>query len=428
MNILLLGSGGREHALARGISQSPKTDRLFVAPGNAGTASIANNINLQLDDFSAIKQFVLENQISMVVVGPEQPLVDGIHDYFLSEEALKNVVCIGPQKTGAQLEGSKDFSKAFMLRHHIPSARYKTFTAASIQDAKLFLRELKVPYVLKADGLAAGKGVLILNRLDEAEKGLDEMLIHSKFGEASNKVVIEEYLSGIEMSVFVLTDGIHYKILPSAKDYKRIGQGDTGLNTGGMGAVSPVLFADTPFMQKVEEQIVKPTIAGLQKEKIPYQGFLFIGLMNVEGNPYVIEYNVRMGDPETEVVIPRIQSDLVALFEAVGTQSLDQIDLQIDPRFATCVMMTAAGYPQAYPKGDVIHIQLSQTEDTFVFHAGTTQNEQGAIVTHGGRVIAAVSMAETLEIALHQTYLQVDKIKFAGKYFRSDIGKDLQCK
>lgn len=428
MNILLLGSGGREHALALKMIQSPKLDRLFVAPGNAGTASIACNVDLKTDDFDAIKNFILEHNIGMLVVGPEQALVDGIHDYLLANTELKDVICIGPQKEAAQLEGSKDFSKAFMFRHHIPTARYKTFTAENIRDAKDFLKEVNSPYVLKADGLAAGKGVLILTDLKEAENALEDMLLHAKFGAASQRVVIEEYLDGIEISVFVLTDGENYKILPSAKDYKRIGEKDTGLNTGGMGAVSPVAFADAAFMQKVEERIVKPTIEGLRKENIPYQGFLFIGLMNVKGEPYVIEYNVRMGDPETEAVLPRIQSDLIDLFEAVGAKCLDKAEMSVDPRFSVCVMMTAAGYPDVYEKGQKIDIQIEDSEDTFVFHAGTRMNQNGEIVTNGGRVIATTAMSNTLEATLQKVYAQVNKINYAGKYFRTDIGKDLQCK
>lgn len=422
--ILLLGSGGREHAIAYKIAQSDKCERLFIAPGNAGTAGCGTNVNLKNDDFHAIKDFVIENGISMVVVGPEAPLVDGIVDFFKNDPLLKNIAMIGPSKLGATLEGSKDFAKDFMQRHGIPTARYATFTKDSIKEAFAFLKTLEPPYVLKADGLAAGKGVLIIDNLRDAERELGEMLENAKFGNASAKVVIEEFLSGIELSVFVLTDGKNYKILPSAKDYKRIGEGDTGLNTGGMGSISPVPFADEAFMQKVESRIVMPTIEGLQRENIDYKGFVFIGLMNVEGNPYVIEYNVRMGDPETESVFPRIESDVVELFEHTFAGTLDKAALQINPQTAACVMMVAGGYPESYRKGDAIS-GVEDVSESLVFHAGTKLDGENRLVTNGGRVICVTSFADTLPEALEKSFRSVEKIRWDGKYFRKDIGQDL---
>jgi phosphoribosylamine--glycine ligase len=427
MNILILGSGGREHAIAYKIAQSKKTYQLFIAPGNAGTLSCGTNVNIKNEDFEAVKAFVLENSINMVVVGPEAPLVDGIVDFFKNDPLLCNIAIIGPSKQGAELEGSKDFAKAFMSKYNIPTARYNTFSKDNIAQGVEFLRTLNPPYVLKADGLAAGKGVLILDSLEEAEKELKEMLENAKFGNASSKVLIEEYLKGIELSVFVLTDGKNYKILPEAKDYKRIGEGDTGLNTGGMGAVSPVPFANKDFMQKVEKRIVIPTINGLQKENIDYKGFIFIGLMNVDSNPYVIEYNVRMGDPETESVFPRIQSDVVELFEHTFAGTLNTVKLKITEQAAACVMMVAKGYPENYPKGDVIE-GINNVTDSLVFHAGTTKNTQNETITNGGRVICITSLADTLEEALAKSYQSVEKIQWKNKYFRRDIGKDVLTK
>ena len=427
MNILILGSGGREHAIAYKIAQSKKTSQLFIAPGNAGTLSCGTNVNIKNEDFEAVKAFVLENSINMVVVGPEAPLVDGIVDFFKNDPLLCNIAIIGPSKQGAELEGSKDFAKAFMSKYNIPTARYNTFSKDNIAQGVEFLRTLNPPYVLKADGLAAGKGVLILDSLEDAEKELKEMLENAKFGNASSKVLIEEYLKGIELSVFVLTDGKNYKILPEAKDYKRIGEGDTGLNTGGMGSVSPVPFANKDFMQKVEERIVIPTINGLQKENIDYKGFIFIGLMNVDSNPYVIEYNVRMGDPEAESVFPRIQSDVVELFEHTFAGTLNTVKLKITEQAAACVMMVAKGYPENYPKGDVIE-GINNVTDSLVFHAGTTKNTQNETITNGGRVICITSLADTLEEALAKSYQSVEKIQWKNKYFRRDIGKDVLTK
>lgn len=423
MTILLLGSGGREHALAWKILQSKKCSQLFVAPGNAGTETIAKNINISPTDFEAIKNFAIQEKIEMVVVGPEDPLVAGIYDFFKNDENLKHIPVIGPSKIGAQLEGSKEFAKEFLVKNNIPTAAYGSFTKETLKKGQEFLETLAPPYVLKADGLAAGKGVLIIQDLEEAKTELANMLVGEKFGQASSKVVIEEFLDGIELSCFVLTDGKNYKILPTAKDYKRIGEGDTGLNTGGMGAVSPVPFADDVLLEKIESRIVKPTIAGLQKDGIEYKGFVFIGLINVKNEPMVIEYNVRMGDPETEVVIPRLKSDLVELFLAVAEEKLDQVDLEIDPRSATTIMVVSGGYPEDYEKGKVIS-GIETVSDSIVFHAGTKMAD-GQIVTNGGRVLAVTSYGNNFQEAIQKSYQNIEKLKFDKMYFRKDIGFDL---
>ena len=423
MTILLLGSGGREHALAWKMLQSKQCKNLFVAPGNAGTAEIATNVNLNILDFEAIKTFVQKENISMVVVGPEDPLVHGIYDFFKNDSQLNHIPVIGPSKVGAQLEGSKEFAKEFLIKHKIPTAAYDSFTAQTVEKGCEFLETLQPPYVLKADGLAAGKGVLIIQDLDEAKEELRNMLVHAKFGEASSKVVIEEFLDGIELSCFVLTDGKNYKILPTAKDYKRIGEGDTGLNTGGMGAVSPVPFADAILLEKIENRIVKPTIDGLQKDGIEYKGFVFIGLINVKGEPMVIEYNVRMGDPETEVVIPRLKSDLVELFQAVANEKLDEVSLEIDERSAATIMIVSGGYPEDYEKGKQIS-GIENIENSLVFHAGT-KLENGKVVTNGGRVIAVTSFGNDFQEATKKSYQNIEKLHFDKMYFRKDIGLDL---
>lgn len=422
MNVLLLGSGGREHALAWKIRKSRHLNNLYIAPGNAGTATLGTNVAIDVTDFGAMRQFSLDNDIDMIVVGPEVPLVEGVYDYFHEDEDICHIAVIGPSREGAQLEGSKDFAKRFMTTYNIPTARFKTVTLENVTEGNAFLDSLPSPYVLKADGLAAGKGVLILNDLNEAKQSLWEML-NGKFGAASKSVVIEEFLSGIECSVFVLTDGRSYKILPVAKDYKRIGEGDTGLNTGGMGAVSPVSFADDLFMEKVRRRIVEPTIEGLQKEKIDYKGFIFLGLINVEGEPKVIEYNVRMGDPETEVVVPLIKSDLLELFTAVATETLDEKVLEIDDRYAVTVMMVSGGYPGSYENGKIIE-GLNDVEDSIVFHAGT-KNVGDKIVTSGGRVLSVTSYGKTMDEALGTSYKNIAKIHFENGYFRKDIGFDL---
>ena len=423
MNILILGSGGREHTFAYKISESIRCNKLFVAPGNAGTSEIATNISIAVTDFKAIKEAVIKHQITMVIVGPEDPLVKGIVDFFRSDSELKDVLLIGPSMAGALLEGSKERAKEFMINHQIPTAAYQSFTKKSVSEGKLFLETLSPPYVLKADGLAAGKGVLIINNISEAQQELENMLTHAKFGAASSTVVIEEFLAGIELSVFVLTDGENYKILPTAKDYKRIGEGDMGLNTGGMGAISPIPFVDEKFMKKIEDRIVIPTVKGLQEEQIDYKGFIFIGLIKVNNDPYVIEYNVRMGDPETEVVLPRIKTDLITLLEATANQNLDKIKLEIDTKTAATVMLVSGGYPEAYEKGKVIS-GLDTISDSIVFHAGTLNNED-RILTNGGRVLAITSMGINYKEALEKSYNNIEKLHFDEMNFRSDIGFDL---
>ncbi len=425
MNVLLLGAGGREHALAWKLSQSPKITKLFTAPGNAGTDECGENVSLNIDDFNEVKSFVVQNKIKMVVVGPEAPLVKGFHDNFLKDDLLKSIPVIGPVKQGAELEGSKDFAKKFMKKYQIPTATYQTFNKDGLEDSYRFLETMKAPYVLKADGLAAGKGVLILDSLDEAKAEMKEMLENEKFGEASRKVVIEEFLSGIELSVFVLADGNSYKILPSAKDYKRIGEGDTGLNTGGMGSISPVPFADKAFMDKIENKIIKPTIEGLKTEGINYKGFIFFGLINVDGEPFVIEYNVRMGDPEAESVIPRIKSDLMDLFEGVAEGNIADRKIEIDERYCTSVFLVAGGYPEKYEKGNVMS-GFENVNDSILFHAGTKKDSKsGKILTNGGRVLAVSSFGETMKSALETSYKNVELIQFKDKNFRKDLGKDL---
>lgn len=423
MNILILGSGGREHTFAYMVAQSERCNHLFVAPGNAGTKKIATNVPISVGDFDAIKDCVIKNQIEMVIVGPEDPLVDGIADYFALDASLHKVMLIGPSSRGAELEGSKERAKEFMLKHNIPTAAYASFTRDSLVHGKEFLETLDAPYVLKADGLAAGKGVLILNDLEEAKQELENMLSHSKFGKAGTKVVIEEFLDGIELSIFVLTDGKNYKVLPTAKDYKRIGEGDTGLNTGGMGAISPVPFADDELMYKIEERIIKPTVNGLKEEAIDYKGFVFIGLIKVGDEPFVIEYNVRMGDPETEVVLPRIKTDLVDLFEATYHQKLKDISLELDERSATTVMLVSGGYPEAYEKGKEI-LGLENVKDSIVFHAGTAERG-GKVVTNGGRVLAITSLDTDYKKALKKSYQNIEKLSFERIYYRTDIGFDL---
>lgn len=423
-NILIIGSGGREHAIAWKLAQSEKLGNLFITPGNAGTAEVGTNLTVGVSDFEGIKKVVIKNKINIVIVGPEVPLVEGIHDFFLADNELKNVAVIGPQKEAAQLEGSKEFAKKFMMRHNIPTAAYKSFTKNNLTEGFAFLEKLNPPYVLKADGLAAGKGVVILNGLKEAKDELADMLTNEKFGEASSTVVIEEFLDGIEMSCFILTDGKSYVNLPNAKDYKRIGEGDVGLNTGGMGAISPVPFADDEYLKKIEERVIKPTVDGLQKDGIPYKGFIFFGLIRVNNEPMVIEYNCRMGDPETEVVIPRIKSDLLDLFVATANNELENAIIEIDERSATTVMLVAGGYPEAYEKGKIIS-GINDVENSIVFHAGTKRNNKSEIVTNGGRVIAVTSFGEDFKEALEQSYKNVKNIQFEGKNFRTDIGFDL---
>ena len=423
MRVLLLGSGGREHALAWKISQSSILDQLFIAPGNAGTRQFGKNIPLSPIDFIAVKNFVLENNIDMVVVGPEEPLVLGIYDFFIADPDLYKIPVIGPSKYGAQLEGSKHFAKAFMNRHSIPTAKYATFTIDNLEEGLLFLKNMKSPYVLKADGLAAGKGVLIIHDLDEAQAELKSMLQHEKFGEASKKVVIEQFLDGIELSVFIVTDGHSFKLLPEAKDYKRIGEGDTGPNTGGMGAISPVPFADAAFMDKVHNRIIVPTVKGLKSEGIVYKGFVFFGLICVKGDPYVIEYNCRMGDPETEVVIPRLKSDILDLFEGIASNTLSERDIQFIDKSAATVMMVAGGYPDVYEKGKQIY-GLNSVVDSLVFHAGTIADGP-SVLTSGGRVLAVTSYGKNIEVAIEKAYEAVSKISFEGAYYRKDLGQDI---
>lgn len=423
MNILIIGSGGRESAFAYKLSKSPKLDQLFIAPGNAGTSAYGENVNLKVTDFDGIASFAVEKRVDMVLVGPEEPLVKGIHDYFLNREDVKHIPVIGPQQEGAQLEGSKDFSKEFMVRHQIPTAAYRSFNKSNLEEGLAYLEAQKLPIVLKADGLAAGKGVLICETLEDAKAELQAMIADAKFGDASSVVVIEEFLSGIELSVFVLTDGDSYKVLPSAKDYKRIGEGDTGLNTGGMGSISPVPFADETFLSKVEERIIKPTVDGLKKDGIPYKGFIFIGLMNVEGEPYVIEYNVRMGDPETESVLPRIESDLVDLLEGVAKGDLASRNYTVSPKTAVTVVLVSGGYPGDYDSGKEI-ANIENVEDSIVFHAGTKLVD-GKVLTAGGRVLAVTTLQDNLFDALQQATADAGRIFFERMYFRKDIGFDL---
>lgn len=423
MNILILGSGGREHAFAVKLQQSPLCEALYIAPGNGGTHTVATNVPIAPTNFAALKEFVLDKNITMVVVGPEDPLVQGVYDFFASDPALAHVRVIGPSKKGAILEGSKEFAKEFMVRHNIPTAKYASFTKETVDEGCAFLATMKAPYVLKADGLAAGKGVVILDDLAEAQAELRRMLVDEKFGQASTKVVIEEFLKGIELSCFVLTDGKDYKILPTAKDYKRIGEADTGLNTGGMGAVSPVPFADEVLMHKIEERIVKPTIDGLHKEGIVYKGFVFIGLIKVEGEPYVIEYNVRMGDPETEAVLPRIETDLVPLFQSLYNGTLAEQELKVTPKSATTVVMVSGGYPEEYEKGKLI-TGTEKVEGSVVYHAGTTLKDE-KLLTSGGRVLAITSLGDDFKAALERSYSNISKIHFEGAYWRRDIGQDL---
>jgi len=423
MNILLIGSGGREHTIAWKLAQSPKLDKLFIAPGNAGTSASGENINIDINDQDALKSFLLKEKIDMVVVGPEIPLVDGIHDKIIADNETKHIAVIGPKKAAAQLEGSKDFAKRFMAKYHIPTANYKTFDKDSLKAGVEFLKDIKSPYVLKADGLAAGKGVVILDDLDEAITVFTDMIMADKFGSAGHQVVIEEFLSGVELSVFALTDGKSYVLLPNAKDYKRIGEGDTGPNTGGMGSISPVPFANEKFMQKVINRVVEPTINGLQNEKLDFQGFVFFGLINVQGNPFVIEYNVRLGDPETESVLPRLKTDLLELFEGVANRNLDQYSVEIDPRVAASVMLVSGGYPDAYEKGKVIN-NIEELKQQIIFHAGTKAVED-QVLTNGGRVLAITSFADTMEDALEASFKTAEKIEFDGKYYRKDLGFDL---
>ena len=423
MNILIIGGGGREHTIAWKLLQSPNCGKLFVAPGNAGTHEIAVNLDLGVNDFDGIKGAVLNNEIQMVIVGPEDPLVQGIHDFFLEDEQLKNIIVVGPQKAAATLEGSKEFAKEFMKAHNIPTAKYDSFTSETVEEGCNFLETMKPPYVLKADGLAAGKGVLILEDIDEAKDELRQMLVGQKFGAASQKVVIEEFLDGIELSCFVLTDGKNHLTLPMAKDYKRIGEGDTGLNTGGMGAISPVPFASDEFIKKIEERIIKPTMDGFQKSNLPFKGFVFIGLIKVGNDPVVIEYNVRMGDPETEVVFPRVKNDWVELFKAIGSQTLDQHELEIDPRSATTIMAVSGGYPEAYQKGKTI-TGIDSVDGSVVFHAGTKVVSK-EVKTSGGRVLAVTSYGKDHKEALSKSYESLEKIDFEGMYYRKDLGFDL---
>jgi phosphoribosylamine--glycine ligase len=426
MNILILGSGGREHALAWKLAQSPKTDRIYIAPGNAGTALTGQNVPISPTDFDSLKTFVIEKEVDMVVVGPEVPLVEGVSDFFEQDKLLHDVLVIGPGKQGARLEGSKDFAKGFMQRHAIPTAAYSTFTSETLQEGEKFLESLRPPYVLKADGLAGGKGVLIVPTLEVAKTELRNMLINARFGKASGKVVVEEFLKGIELSVFILTDGTNYIRLPEAKDYKRIGVGDTGLNTGGMGSISPVPFANETFMQKVENRIIRPTVEGLKQENIPYRGFIFFGLMNVNGDPYVIEYNCRMGDPEAESVIPRIKSDLLELFIKTGKGELRDATLDIDERYAASVVLVSGGYPEKFQKGKVIE-GLDNLQNCIVFYAGASKDvEHEQIKTSGGRVLAITAFGDTMNEALKNAYANVDQVSFEGKYYRNDLGFDLK--